>query len=152
MRGIAMVRPKILDNPITKTFNLEREHWNYIVKTGLKPSEFFRDIIKNSMEKMDLYKEVQELREQLVKAKNENLELLKEIDSMNKSKAQEALEQAEAEKMRLMPNDEKILENPTQFLKWLDLYDNYTISEQSFIAKVGMSTSRAKRLVREYMS
>jgi len=147
-----VVRPKILDDPITKTFNLEREHWNHIVETGLKPSEFFRDMIKDSMEKMDLYKEVQELREQLVKSKNENLELLKEIDSMNKSKVQEALEQAEAEKMRLMPNDEKILENPTQFLKWLDLYDNYTISEQSFIAKVGMSTSRAKRLVREYMS
>ena len=61
------------------------------------------------------------------------------------------LEQAEAEKIRLMPNDEKILENPTEFLKWLDLYDNYTISEQSFISKVGMTTSRAKRLKEEYL-
>lgn len=151
MRGIEVVRPKILNDPITKTFNLEREHWNYIVETGLKPSEFFRDMIKDSMEKMDLYKEVQELREELVKAKNENLELLKEIDSMNKSKVQEALEQAEAEKMRLMPNDEKILENPKEFLKWLDMYDNFIISEQSFIAKVGMTPARAKRLVMEYM-
>jgi predicted nuclease with TOPRIM domain len=151
MRGIGVVRPKILDDPITKTFNLEREHWNHIVETGLKPSEFFRDMIKDSMEKMDLYKEVQELREQLVKSKNENLELLKEIDSMNKSKVQEALEQAEAEKMRLMPKDEKILENPKEFLKWLDMYDNFIISEQSFIAKVGMTPSRAKRLVEEYM-
>lgn len=147
-----MVRPKILDDPITRTFNLERKHWNYVVESGLKPSEFFRDLIKDNMQKTDIYKELQDLREQLVQAKNKNLELLKEIDKMNKAKKKEEEEQEEALKMVLMPNDKKILEDPTKFLKWLDLYDNYTISEQSFISKVGMSTNRAKRLVREYMS
>ena len=146
-----MVRPKILDDPITKTFTLEREHWKYITETGLKPSEFFRDMIKNTMEKMDLYKELQELRQQLVKAKNENLELIKEIDSMNKIKEKEELEQAEAERMVLNDNDQIYLKNPTTLLKWLDLYDNFTISEQSFIAKVKMSPNRAKRLKEEYL-
>lgn len=145
-------RPKQFDLGIQTSVYIEHEHKKYLESQGIGISAFIRDVIGEAMKKIDIYKELQELREQLVKAKNENLELLKEIDSMNKTKEKEELEQAEAEKMKLMPNDEKILENPTQFIKWLDLYDNYTISEQSFIAKVGMSTSRAKRLVREYMS
>ena len=145
-------RPKQFDLGIQTSVYIEHEHKKYLESQGIGISAFIRDVIGEAMKKIDIYKELQELREQLVKAKNENLELLKEIDRMNKTKEKEELEQAEAEKMKLMPNDEKILQNPTKFLKWLDLYDNYTISEQSFIAKVGMSTSRAKRLVREYMS
>ena len=145
-------RPKQFDLGIQTSVYIEHEHKKYLESQGIGLSAFIRDIIGEAMKKIDIYKELQELREQLVHAKNKNLELLKEIDNMNKAKKKEEEEQEEAEKMKLMPNDEKILENPTQFLKWLDLYDNYTISEQSFIAKVGMSTSRAKRLVREYMS
>ena len=152
MRGIDMAgRPKQFDLGIQTSVYIEHEHKKYLESQGIGISAFIRDVIGEAMKKIDIYKEVQELREQLVKSKNENLELLKEIDSMNKSKVQEALEQAEAEKMRLMPNDEKILENPKEFLKWLDMYDNFIISEQSFIAKVGMTPSRAKRLVEEYM-
>ena len=144
-------RPKQFDLGIQTSLYIEHEHKKYLESKGIGISAFIRDVIGEAMKKIDIYKELQELREQLVKAKNENLELLKEIDGMNKTKKKEQLEQAEAEKMKLMPNDEKILENPTEFLKWLDLYDNYTISEQSFIAKVGMTTSRAKRLKQEYL-
>jgi len=144
-------RPKQFDLGIQTSVYIEHEHKKYLESQNIGISAFIRDVIGEAMKKIDIYKELQELREQLVKAKNENLELIKEIDNMNKTKEKEELEQAEAEKIRLMPNDEKILENPTEFLKWLDLYDNYTISEQSFISKVGMTTSRAKRLKEEYL-
>tara|TARA_Y100000004_G_scaffold177919_1_gene219974 strand:+ start:1109 stop:1552 length:444 start_codon:yes stop_codon:yes gene_type:complete len=144
-------RPKQFDLGIQTSVYIEHEHKKYLESQGMGLSAFIRDVIGEAMKKIDIYKELQELREQLVKSKNENLELLKEIDNMNKAKKKEQLEQAEAEKMKLMPNDEKILENPTEFLKWLDLYDNYTISEQSFISKVGMTSSRARRLKEEYL-
>tara|TARA_A100001201_G_scaffold117300_1_gene100861 strand:- start:45 stop:488 length:444 start_codon:yes stop_codon:yes gene_type:complete len=144
-------RPKQFDLGIQTSVYIEHEHKKYLESQGMGLSAFIRDVIGEAMKKIDIYKELQELREQLVKSKNENLELLKEIDNMNKVKKKEQLEQAEAEKMKLMPNDEKILENPTEFLKWLDLYDNYTISEQSFISKVGMTSSRARRLKEEYL-
>ena len=152
MRGIDMAgRPKQFDLGIQTSVYIEHEHKKYLESQGIGISAFIRDVIGEAMKKIDIYKELQELREELVQAKNENLELLKEIDLINKAKEKEALEQAEDEKMRLMPNDEKILENPKEFLKWLDMYDNFIISEQSFIAKVGMTPSRAKRLVEEYM-
>lgn len=145
-------RPKQFDLGVQTSVYIEHEHKKYLESQSMSLSAFIRDVIEESMKKIDIYKELQDLREQLVQAKNKNLELLKEIDNMNKAKKKEEEEQEEAQKMVLMPNDKKILQDPTQFLKWLDLYDNYTISEQSFISKVGMSTSRAKRLVREYMS
>ena len=146
-----MVRPKILDDPVAKTFTLEREHYDYIINTGLKPSEFFRDLIGDNMDKIDIYKEIQELRQELTQAKNDNIELLKEIESLKKTKKKEEKEEDEIYKLRLTESDKLILKNPAEFLKWLDLYDNFTISEQSFMAKVGMSTNRARKLKEEYL-
>jgi galactitol-specific phosphotransferase system IIB component len=144
-------RPKIFDLGVQSSVYLEHEHKKFIEQKGLSLSMLLRDLIEENMDKIDIYKEIQELRQELTQAKNDNIELLKELEIVKKTKKKEEKEEDEMYKLRLTESDKLILKNPSEFLKWLDLYDNFTISEQSFMSKVGMSTNRARKLKEEYL-
>jgi len=146
-----MARPKIFKLGVQTSIYIEHKHKQYLDTQGMNISSFIRDVIDEAMQKIDLYKELQQVREELVKVRNENLMLLKEIDIINKANIKKEKEAEENRKLKLSENDSFYLKNPDKLINWLDLYDNHTISEQSFISKVKMSPNRAKKLKQEYI-
>ncbi len=146
-----MVRPKQFKRGIQSSIYIELEHKEFLEKQNISLSAFLRDLIEVSMDKIDLYSELQNLRNELTQAKNDNLELLKEIDSITKKNSEAEASEIEANKLKLTPADEHILLNPKTFLRYLELYENFTISRDSFINKTKMSPERAFKLKEDYI-
>ena len=146
-----MVRPKQFKRGIQSSIYIELEHKEFLEKQNLSLSAFLRDLIEVSMDKIDLYAELQNLRNELTQAKNDNLELLREIDNITKENNEAEASEIEANKLKLTPSDEHILLNPKTFLRYLELYENFTISRESFINKTKMSPERAFKLKEDYI-
>lgn len=141
-----MGRPSELKDPITKTIVLEKADFEYLLKLS-----YNREISKVIRNMINFYKKNNEQQDKFsLHMRNKDLEkeiikLKLQLEKINNPEIKEE----DPYKLVISESDQKILDDPTEFLRLYKLCSEYTISQDSFIKKTGMSYFRAGKLIVE---
>lgn len=150
-----MSRPRFLNDPVTKNVIIERSDYEFLLSLSeyRQFSAVVRDMIAfyrnnhEALEKLQLTRTMDALRESIRKLREENERLAQVIETTKKAIQQKKAQ--ERPKLVLNENDRKILADPKPFLRLFELCTNHTISQASFMQKAGMTYHRAKLLIED---